>query len=1073
MFGQPIRIIAIIAVTIAACAAETVWQENGGVLIMEAERGTPVDPSDAWVVATDYDDYRGDGFLRWEGGDKYNSNGHGRMHYTFVIDTPGTYHFRMRAQAKGPDFGLRRDEGNDCWVQRSVGSSGYYKFYIAGQSTADWHFDMKWEQNHNGVRASYELDAGEHTFTIAARSEYFMVDRLYFVQDTSDFDQSLSESPSTDGGSGFIGTSGEVRVHHRIGLDFLGPELSEDGTPNPFTDYRFDLVFAKDGRELIVPGFFAADGGAADSGAGTGAVWRAWFTPDEAGTWQWTARLRSGPGVAAIGYHEDPTAGEPAAFDGATGTLEVAASDKPADDFRAKGVLRYVGERYLRFANGDYFLKAGAGDPENLLSYTGFDNTPAARHSFAPHRDDWADGDAAWQGGQGKEIVGMLNHLVAAGANSIYFMLHGTDDEAVFPWLTMTGDYTRYDVSKLAQWDRVFAHAQRVGVHLHVFFNEHENDRRLDDGELGTTRRIYYREMIARFGAHQAISWNLGEELIRGGKGDGDPTHAQILAWADWVDAIDPYGHVVGAHNYSDNDLYDPLLGAEDFDAATLQNTGSLANSHDLVRTWIDAAAAAGRPWAVSLDEQGGASVGLEPTVARMDEYRKQALWGTLTAGGAGVEYYFGYKGDYGTLAIEDMSVYDQAWAQCGHARAFFAQHVPFWQTAAHDELVDRGWCLADPGAVYVIYLAEGGSVDLDLSGAPGDFGVWWFDPRSGGALQTGSVTSVAGGALRNLGQAPGDTSSDWVVLVRTLGGGANQAPQVDAGADATVMGTDFALAGSVTDDGLPTTGSLSWQWTQVDGPATAAFDDATSLTPTVSVGQSGSWVFRLSADDGELTAFDEVTITTVADDGSIRINFQPGAAAVPAGYRPDDGSAYATHDGLAYGWSQDMTGEARDRDVAADQRYDTLVHIKSATWELALADGSYQITLACGDAGYTDQVNHITVEGTRLADADGQDHFDDYSATVSVSDGRLSISAASDADNPKLLYLVVTPASASTRRIAVAATDAAGSPVVIDGVISPADATAATEGDGISFDGLDPAVSYRIELVAVPSGNL
>ena len=45
-------------------------------------------------------------------------------------------------------------------------------------------------------------------------------------------------------------------------------------------------------------------------------------------------------------------------------------------------------------------------------------------------------------------------------------------------------------------------------------FNEAEaaNKRELDDGELGTERKLYYREMIARFGHHLALEWNLCEE---------------------------------------------------------------------------------------------------------------------------------------------------------------------------------------------------------------------------------------------------------------------------------------------------------------------------------------------------------------------------------------------------------------------------------------------------------------------------------------------------------------------------------------------------------------------------------
>ena len=49
-------------------------------------------------------------------------------------------------------------------------------------------------------------------------------------------------------------------------------------------------------------------------------------------------------------------------------------------------------------------------------------------------------------------------------------------------------------------------------------FNEAEaaNKRELDEGELGPERKLYYREMIARFGHHLALEWNLCEEYNLG-----------------------------------------------------------------------------------------------------------------------------------------------------------------------------------------------------------------------------------------------------------------------------------------------------------------------------------------------------------------------------------------------------------------------------------------------------------------------------------------------------------------------------------------------------------------------------
>ena len=62
---------------------------------------------------------------------------------------------------------------------------------------------------------------------------------------------------------------------------------------------------------------------------------------------------------------------------------------------------------------------------------------------------------------------------------------------------------------------------------------------------------------------------------------------------------------------------------------------------------------------------------------------------------------------------------------------------------------------------VYIAYLKNGGETSLDLSGASGDFNVEWYDPRNGGALQNGSVTTVTGGENPSLGDPPDSTTED------------------------------------------------------------------------------------------------------------------------------------------------------------------------------------------------------------------------------------------------------------------------------------------------------------------------
>lgn len=54
---------------------------------------------------------------------------------------------------------------------------------------------------------------------------------------------------------------------HRVTLGVTGPRTDERSHPKPFTDIRLDVVFTgPEGQSYRVPGFFAADGEAANSG---------------------------------------------------------------------------------------------------------------------------------------------------------------------------------------------------------------------------------------------------------------------------------------------------------------------------------------------------------------------------------------------------------------------------------------------------------------------------------------------------------------------------------------------------------------------------------------------------------------------------------------------------------------------------------------------------------------------------------------------------------------------------------------------------------------------------------------
>jgi hypothetical protein len=661
------------------------------------------------------------------------------------------------------------------------------------------------------------------------------------------------------GGSAAAAVSGELRQWHKVTLTFNGPQASEtDNSPNPFTDYRLTVVFTHESGapRYEVPGYFAADGDAANTSASSGNKWRAHLSPDKVGRWNWRASFVSGPGVATA-----PAAGaKPVApVDGATGSFDVTASNKTAPDFRAKGRLQYVGKHYLRFAgNGEYFLKAGPDSPETLLAYEDFDNTrtlKTAVHAYAPHVQDWKPGDPTWGKDKGKALIGAVNYLASKGMNAMSLMPYngGGDGDNVWPFVDRD-DKFHYDVSKLDQWQVVFDHAQAKGIYLHFKLQEQENDdgtagqggggggragrgggaaggapagrggaqapaagtppaaappvaaptapaegrggpgrgglmaagpcavpASLDCGNTGPERRLYLRELIARFGHELALNWNMGEENTQ--------TTAQQRAMAQYIHDVDPYDHIVVLHTFPNQqeDVYQPHLGQTLLQGLSLQNAWNAA--HQQTARWVRGSAASGVPWVVANDEQGSASTGVPPDpgypgftgkdnqgnqVQSMHDIRKLTLWGNLMAGGAGVEYYFGYVLPDNDLTLENFRSRDKSWDYARIALTFFrSEKIPFWDMTNADGLVgnisndNSVFCFAKAGELYLVYLPSGGSADLDLTGATGQFSVNWFDPRTGGALKRGSVATVKAGGKVTLGLAPGSPEEDWLVVVR------------------------------------------------------------------------------------------------------------------------------------------------------------------------------------------------------------------------------------------------------------------------------------------------------------------
>ncbi len=566
--------------------------------------------------------------------------------------------------------------------------------------------------------------------------------------------------------------TGELKKWHKLTLTFSsGINTGETATPNPFTDYRLNVTFTNGANTYLVPGYYAADGNASETSATNGDKWRVHFSPDEIGIWTYTVSFRTG---SYISINENPAAGSPVApLNGISGSFNIQPTDKSGRDHRAKGRLQYVGEHYMRFAETDeYYIKGACNSPENFLGYHEFDgtydngnmspNTPDGLHHYPTHVADWNTGDPTWQNGKGKGIIGALNYLASEEITGMYFLTMNIDGDGDDTWPYISHnvqDFERFDCSKLDQWEIVFSHMDSIGLMIHFVTQERENQMLLDNGALGNHRKMYYRELIARFSHHLAITWNMGEENGWDYLGRGTQTDQQRKDMATYFKTHDPYQNFVVIHTYTDDHdlIYLPLLGYPDYEGTSMQTYHT--NVHEYTLLWLQRSANAGKKWVVNHDETVG---GINPNGPGNGHttMRRYALYGNLMAGGGGVEWYFGED----DLTEENLRSRSGMWSSTRHALRFFNEHLPFWEMKNNPGLLNNSFYVFEkPGRIYAIYSIWGSSTGITLP--CGNYTVKWYDPHNGGSLQDGSVTTVNGGGFANLGSRP-YTNNDWMILV-------------------------------------------------------------------------------------------------------------------------------------------------------------------------------------------------------------------------------------------------------------------------------------------------------------------
>ena len=237
---------------------------------------------------------------------------------------------------------------------------------------------------------------------------------------------------------------------------------------------------------------------------------------------------------------------------------------------------------------------------------------------------------------------------------------------------------------------------------------------------------------------------------------------------------------------------------------------------------------------------------------------------------------------------------------------------------------------------------------------------------------------------------------------------------------EGTVLGVAFEVDGSL----------VSWS-----DSSTASLAPGQSRTLTANGGPAGVATWVATAGDHAIRAVvDDVnrivesnegnnvatTTPSVSNSFAFKVNFQPSAAPVPTGFAPDSGLPYGVRSsGQTYGWNRDIRADTRDRNNTAsiDQAHDTLIHMQkaaAATWDIAVPNGTYEVTVVCGDASHFNSTNVLVVEGTTAINGlmSNELRWRTATVTVPVTDSKLTISVGAGGRNTKLCLVEIAQVS-------------------------------------------------------------
>ena len=309
----------------------------------------------------------------------------------------------------------------------------------------------------------------------------------------------------------------------------------------------------------------------------------------------------------------------------------------------------------------------------------------------------------------------------------------GPDDYGppmMMPWpgTNEAPDHTRLNLPFWQHYDRIIQAMYDRGIQAHIMVKVY-NKMVNWPGKNSEGEDLYLRTLVARYAAYTNVIWDFSKEAHR----DKDVEYK--LGYMRRLKDLDPYHRLMT--NHDDDGLYNKgaFDGLLDFRSDQQHDKW-----HETILKQRDR-----HNWpAVNIEfgyEYGaGGEKDCTYEVVQSAEEQSRRAWLICMAGGYPV-YYYTYTA-WDVIRPEDTP---PGYAYMRNLRQIFGK-TRYWEMEPSDDLVDTGYCLANPGKEYLVYLEKGGPVTVQLQGAGKPMQATWLHTfvnefRDAGTVPPASVT--------------------------------------------------------------------------------------------------------------------------------------------------------------------------------------------------------------------------------------------------------------------------------------------------------------------------------------------